>query len=196
MMRSTRAAFAAGTVALVATLAACGSSGSGGSSATAAAASSAGMSTSSAGMSTSAAARAAGGATLTVATTSLGKVVVGPNGHTVYRFDKDTKGSGKSACTGQCVSLWPAVTTTGMPTDTGIVGKVGTITTAGGKKQVTLDGWPLYYYAGDTGGGDVNGQGVLGIWWVLSSSGAKMTASPGGGSSTGGGYSYKTGGSY
>lgn len=187
MMRSTRGLAAVGAAALMATLAACGSSGSSGSSAPA----------SSAGGATPAAAGASSGkTTLSIATTSLGSVVAGPDGRTVYMFAKDTNGSGKSTCTGPCLAAWPPVTATGTPKTSGITGKVATITTADGKKQVTLGGWPLYYFAGDKAAGDVSGQGVNGfggLWWALSASGkevkqsAASTSAGGGGK---GGYSY------
>lgn len=123
-------------------------------------------------------------AALKTASTKLGAVVVDGAGRTVYEFDKDTKGSGKSACSGGCASLWPAVTASGTPTLTGVSGTVGTITRTDGTKQVTLNGRPLYTYSGDSKAGDVTGQGYGGIWWVVSPSGSEMTAS----SSTSTGY--------
>ncbi|VXC01794.1 Predicted lipoprotein with conserved Yx(FWY)xxD motif [Microbacterium sp. 8M] len=112
---------------------------------------------------------------LKVAKTSLGEVVVTSAGMTAYVFDKDTKGTQTSACTGACLGLWPPVLATGdTPKGDGITGTLGTIPTPDGKKQVTLDGWPLYTYAGDTAAGDVKGQGVQGIWWVVDATGAKI----------------------
>ncbi|GAB3581635.1 hypothetical protein GCM10027579_10050 [Calidifontibacter terrae] len=99
----------------------------------------------------------------------------------MYQFDKDTQGSGKSACSGACLAAWPPVVVSGSPKVSGVTGKVGTIATADGKQQMTLNGWPLYYYAGDQAAGDVGGQGIQGIWWVLTAAGAKVTTSPGGG---------------
>lgn len=120
-----------------------------------------------------------GGATLKTASTSLGTVVVDSAGKTVYAFDKDMMNSGTSACTGGCAGLWPAVTTTATsPTVTGVSAKVGTISRPDGTKQVTLDGHPIYTYSGDSGPGAVSGQGVMGIWWVLTPAGAEVTASP------------------
>jgi hypothetical protein len=87
----------------------------------------------------------------------------------------------------------------------GITGKLGTIKSEGGKRQVTLNGWPLYTYAGDSQPGDVNGQNVQGTWFVVSPSGAKITGAgskttssssssssggSGGGSNNGGGGYY------
>lgn len=112
---------------------------------------------------------------LMVASSSLGQIVVDGTGMTVYMFDKDTQGSGESTCAGECLTNWPPLTATdGTPSVTGVTGEVGAITTADGSTQVTLNGWPLYHYAGDTAAGDVNGQGVGGIWWVLSPAGERM----------------------
>ena len=127
----------------------------------------------------SATSAAAGGATLKTASTSLGTVVVDSAGKTVYFFDKDTKNSGKSACTGGCAGLWPAVTTTSSsPTVTGVSGKVGTITRPDGTKQVTLDGHPLYTYSGDSGPAPSRARASWGSGGSLTPAGAEMTASP------------------
>jgi predicted lipoprotein with Yx(FWY)xxD motif len=122
---------------------------------------------------------AATGAVLKTASTSLGTVVVTSAGKTVYAFDKDTQNSGKSACNTGCIGLWPAVTTTSSsPTAAGVSAKLGTITRSDGSKQITLDGRPLYTYAGDSGAGAVSGQGVKGIWWAVTPGGAEVTAAP------------------
>lgn len=118
---------------------------------------------------------ASGDAELAVAETSLGEVVVDGEGMTVYMFDSDTQGSGESTCEGQCAANWPAVTTDSeTPVVDGVTGEVGTITGVDGATQVTLNGWPLYYFAGDAAAGDVNGQGVNDVWWVLSPAGERM----------------------
>ena len=114
---------------------------------------------------------------LMTADSDLGKIVVDAAGMTVYMFDNDTQGAGTSTCSGQCASNWPAVTTDSdqAPAVEGVTGEVGTITGVDGKTQVTLNGWPLYYYAGDSAAGDTNGQGVGGIWWVLDPAGEKIS---------------------
>ncbi|QGF23065.1 hypothetical protein [Raineyella fluvialis] len=159
------------------TLSGCGSGGSSsggygaGGGATASASASA-TTSASASASTSAAASTAG---LKVADSSLGKIVVADNGMTVYQFTKDVKDSGKSSCTGGCLKAWPPVLTTqATPALQGITGTVGTITTPEGAKQVTLNGLPLYYWASDTKPGDTTGQGVQGVWYVVSPSGSMM----------------------
>ena len=112
---------------------------------------------------------------LMVADSALGEIVVDGEGMTVYMFDNDTQGSGSSACEGQCAVNWPAVTTdAGTPDVEGVTGEVGTITGVDGATQVTLNGWPLYYYIDDAAPGDVAGQGVNEVWWVLSPEGERM----------------------
>lgn len=119
-------------------------------------------------------------AVLTTATTSLGTVVVDGKGLTVYVFDKDTQNSGASSCSGACAGQWPAVEAdSATPDVTGVTGTVGTIAGVNGKMQVTLDGWPLYTYVGDSSAGDTTGQGVGGIWWVVTPGGAKIGATTG-----------------
>lgn len=120
---------------------------------------------------------AAPDAVLSTADSSLGTVVVDGKGMTVYVFDKDTPNSGRSACSGECLAKWPAVTTdSDSPEVDGVTGDVGTITRDDGSMQVTLAGMPLYSYAGDSQAGDVTGQAVGGIWWAVAPDGATITA--------------------
>ena len=115
---------------------------------------------------------------LEVATSSAGKIVVGANGRSVYFFTKDVKDSGKSACTGGCATSWPAVTTTSSkPGVEGVTGTIGTIPTADGKMQITVNGMPIYYFGQDKAAGDVKGQGVGGVWYLVSPSGSTVTGS-------------------
>ncbi|TFD82792.1 hypothetical protein [Cryobacterium fucosi] len=112
---------------------------------------------------------------LATASTSLGDIVVDGTGLTVYLFDKDTANSGTSVCEGDCLAKWPTVVATDpVPVVDGVTGTVGTITRTDGAKQVTLNGWPLYTFAGDTAAGTVAGQGVGGVWWALTPSGDKI----------------------
>jgi predicted lipoprotein with Yx(FWY)xxD motif len=127
------------------------------------------------------------GSDIGASTSSLGKIVVDGKGMTAYVFDKDTPGSGKSACTGACTGEWPAITSSSdKPKVDGVTGEVGTIAGADGAKQVTLEGMPLYTYADDSDVGDTQGQGKGGIWWVVSPAGEKITKT----AETGGGGGY------
>ena len=124
---------------------------------------------------------AASEAVLATADSDLGDIVVDAQGMTVYVFDKDTAGSGVSACADTCLDNWPAVTVDddeSAPAVDGVTGEVGTIERDDGTYQVTLGGLPLYLYAADSQAGDVTGQGVGGIWWVVSPDGAKVAAAP------------------
>jgi predicted lipoprotein with Yx(FWY)xxD motif len=104
-------------------------------------------------------------ASVTVAAKTIGSqtiLVAGSNGMTVYTFASDTAGSGKSACSGGCLTKWPALTVVSGAAPTagdGVAGKLGTITRADdGSLQVTYNGLPLYFYQGDKSPGDTNGS--------------------------------------
>ncbi|GAB3405531.1 hypothetical protein GCM10027515_18970 [Schumannella luteola] len=119
----------------------------------------------------------ASAAALTTADSDLGTIVVDGKKMTVYMFDKDTQNATSSACSGQCATAWPAVhADSDSPKVDGVTGKIGTITGTDGEKQLTLDGWPLYYYAADKAAGDTTGQGVGGVWWVLGPDGSKISS--------------------
>lgn len=112
---------------------------------------------------------------LKTSTTSLGEVVVDGAGMTLYMFTKDTRGATASACTGACLAAWPLVVAADTPKLAGITGAVGSINTTDGRKQVTLNGWPLYYFAKDAKPGDVTGQNVNQVWFVLDKTGTPVT---------------------
>lgn len=108
------------------------------------------------------------------ATTSAGKVLVNSAGRTIYVFATDTVGT--SNCTGGCVTAWPPVIVTAkaMPKAAGVSAKLGTIKRADGALQLTVNGYPVYTYKGDSAAGQANGQGVDagGLWWVVGPNGA------------------------
>ncbi len=116
---------------------------------------------------TSAAPSATASVDLMTASSTAGNIVVDAKGMSLYYFTKDVKDSGTSACTGGCLTAWPpALTTAATPSAEGVTGKLGTITTPDGAKQLTLNGMPLYYYEKDKKPGDVTGQGVGGVWYL------------------------------
>lgn len=123
---------------------------------------------------------------------TLGNILVGTNGRTLYMFKADS--NGQSACSGSCANAWPPLIVASgvIPAGTGITTNLGIINRTDGTFQVTADGMPLYYYIGDSGAGNTNGQGVLAYgakWYVVSSSGQViMTSTSSGGGSSGGGY--------
>lgn len=114
---------------------------------------------------------------LTVRKTSVGYVLATRAGMTIYWYSRDAQGSGKSACSGACLSTWPAVT--GAPVaapGVRLAGKLGTITRPGGVVQATYNGYPLYTYAQDMAPGQAAGNGVGGTWHVIT--GAVLSPSP------------------
>jgi predicted lipoprotein with Yx(FWY)xxD motif len=85
-------------------------------------------------------------------------VLVSSSGMSVYTFDKDS--DGKSACSGQCVKLWPPVTVSSTPTTK----PWSAIKRDDGSMQLTYNGKPLYLYSGDHKPGDRNGDNFKDIW--------------------------------
>ena len=125
--------------------------------------------------------------TIEVSSTTLGKVLTDGSGRTLYLFTHD---SGSSACEGGCLSVWPPLTGTPKAGSGADGSLLGTITRSDGSTQVTYAGHPLYYYSGDQGAGDVNGQEIQDSWYVVNPSGEEVegeaTEAPS--SDTGGGY--------
>jgi predicted lipoprotein with Yx(FWY)xxD motif len=91
-------------------------------------------------------------------------VLVGPNGMTLYTFDKDTTASGKSVCNGPCATNWPPLMASDMDKP---AGDYSVVTRDDGKKQWAVKGKPLYYWIKDTKAGDKTGDGVQGVWHVV-----------------------------
>lgn len=123
----------------------------------------------------------AGAAELKTASSAAGQIVVDANGMSVYFFTKDVKDSGTSACTGACIAAWPPVLTeSDAPAVEGITGTIGTISTPEGAKQVTINGLPVYYYVKDKAAGDITGQGVNDVWYLVSPAGEMVKTAMGG----------------
>ena len=88
-------------------------------------------------------------------------VLVGPNGMTLYTFDKDTPNSGKSVCNGPCATNWPPRMASDSDTNQA---EYTVITRDDGKKQWAFKGQPLYYWIKDAKPGDTSGDGVGQVW--------------------------------
>jgi predicted lipoprotein with Yx(FWY)xxD motif len=191
---------AAGMGGLALLLAACGSSGSN---------TNAGAAYGGSGMGTSPSASAMSGAgttsgmgsktvTLTIKATHIGQVLTNAQGDTLYWYSRDTK-DGPSTCTGSCAAEWPMVAGQAVPASgVKLAGELGTVTDAGGARQATYNGYPLYTYAGDKTPGQTTGNGEGGVWHVIS--GSALTAAAGMSSpsatksvTSSGGYGYGSG---
>lgn len=96
----------------------------------------------------------------------LGNYLTDSRGMTLYYFDKDP--SGASVCSGQCLANWPAFHADSIVVPSGLkASDFGEITRDDGTKQTTFKGYPLYYFIKDKARGDVYGQGVQNIWYVV-----------------------------
>ena len=86
----------------------------------------------------------------------------------MYYFTEDKPGSGTSACTGNCTGAWPPLRPpVHVPAGMHLPGPLGVITRPDGTKQVTINGYPAYRYAGDKSPGQATGNGVEGEWHVI-----------------------------
>ena len=120
----------------------------------------------------------------TVSLASISKIpaqaLIGSSGRTLYLFEADKNLT--SACSGACAAAWPPDTVTGTPQAGSGVNQalLGTITRPDGTMQLTYNGHPLYYFAGDTGTGTANGEGSKAFgadWYVVNASGSKIDTS-------------------
>jgi predicted lipoprotein with Yx(FWY)xxD motif len=130
--------------------------------------------TAKAGGATGTTAAAGGAATIKLASTSLGMVIVDDKGMTLYLFTKDT--GSDSTCYDACAKAWPPTTATGSPTaGTGLdMSEVGTTKRTDGSTQVTYAGHPLYTFAQDTAPGQTNGEGLGGLWYAVDAQGNQV----------------------
>ncbi|MGX4640461.1 COG4315 family predicted lipoprotein [Massilia sp. SYSU DXS3249] len=90
-------------------------------------------------------------------------VLVDAAGMTVYTFDKDTAGSGKSVCNAECAVNWPPVPVTGER----VAAPYSTVTRDDGTKQLAYKGKPLYLFAKDAKPGERKGDKVKDVWHVV-----------------------------
>ena len=135
-------------------------------------------------------------AILTIKKTKIGYVLANARGYTLYWYSRDVKNGGSSACTGQCLSSWPALT--GKPAAVSGIklnGILGTITRPGGVLQATYNGYPLYTFTGDNGPGNTAGDGVGGVWHVITGEVLTSSVPRGTGGSSSSGSSSSSGGS-
>ncbi|MEO8857235.1 MAG: hypothetical protein ABI343_09630 [Burkholderiaceae bacterium] len=93
-----------------------------------------------------------------------GGMLTGPNGMTLYTFDRDPVAGGKSVCNGPCANNWPPLMAkaTDKP-----MGDYTIITRDDGSKQWALKGKPLYYWSKDSKAGDKTGDGVANNAWHI-----------------------------
>ncbi|MGI9611717.1 MAG: COG4315 family predicted lipoprotein [Acidimicrobiales bacterium] len=114
------------------------------------------------------------GAGALLGTTSIGDVLVGDDGRSLYGFANDTQAA--STCYGTCAEDWPPVLVgpdwiVGPRLDSGIF---ATTVRDDGQLQLVAGKWPLYFYAGDGAPGDVNGHGAGDVWFLVDPAGSLL----------------------
>jgi predicted lipoprotein with Yx(FWY)xxD motif len=117
--------------------------------------------------------------TVKTASSPFGRILVDAEGMTLYMFDPDEQG--RSVCDAGCLEEWPAFegpATAGPGVDDSML---GTTQATDGSTMATYNRWPLYYWYQDTKPGDVTGQAVGGVWWVMGPDGRPIREQPQGG---------------
>ena len=101
----------------------------------------------------------------------VGNYLVDGNGRSLYYFGQDLPATADKAavsnCSDACVAAWPIFHADKLIVEGISAGDVGEITRSDGGKQTTFRGWPLYFFAGDAKAGDLAGEGVADVWFVL-----------------------------
>jgi predicted lipoprotein with Yx(FWY)xxD motif len=91
-------------------------------------------------------------------------MLVNTSGMTLYTFDRDAAGSGKSACNGPCAALWPPAMAAA---DAKAEGDYTIVVRDDGTKQWAYKGRPIYTYTGDKKAGETTGDNFKDSWHVI-----------------------------
>jgi predicted lipoprotein with Yx(FWY)xxD motif len=136
---------------------------------------------------------------LSVATVpGLGEVLVDAAYKTLYSFDRDKRGSGKTNCYNACASDWWYSPANRKPTPGALLDKklIGTIERSDGFLQETYNGWPLYVRVEESAEEPthVGKKSYGGRWYPLHPDGMRADGgSAAGGGGEGGGQESETG---
>ena len=121
------------------------------------------------------------GASIEIASTDLGDILVDGEGRTLYAFTPD-ESTGEPTCYEDCADNWPALTVEGDDFTVGEGLDQAEFSTAertdDAGTQVVFGTYPLYYFAGDEAAGDTNGQGLGGKWYVIGADGQLIKDEP------------------
>jgi predicted lipoprotein with Yx(FWY)xxD motif/plastocyanin len=102
----------------------------------------------------------------TASKAGIGNYLVDAKGMTLYYFAKDVFGTSNAA--GAVLQNWPVFYAQNIVIPSNLdAGDFTTITRPDGSKQTAYYGWPLYYYAGDKAPGDIKGDNVGGVWFLV-----------------------------
>ena len=118
------------------------------------------------------------GPTIGVTGVSFGGVLADDAGRTMYVFGNDE--AGVSSCYDECAASWPPVAA-GLVAGDNIDVTVGSNARSDGGEQLTVNGRPVYLFSGDSQPGDINGQGLSDLWFVVGIDGEPITKTGSGG---------------
>lgn len=85
-------------------------------------------------------------------------------GRSLYTFDRDTAGSGRSVCNGPCATNWPAFEA---GAGASAAGDWTVVMRDDGRRQWAYKGRPLYTFVRDAKAGDRTGDGFNDNTWHL-----------------------------
>ena len=91
-------------------------------------------------------------------------MLVNAKGITLYSFDRDVRGNGKSNCNGDCAVKWPPhmASASAQPH-----GDYTVVVRNDGSRQWAYKGWPLYTWPEDQDPGDKYGDNYNKVWHVV-----------------------------
>lgn len=115
--------------------------------------------------------------TVTVHTSSYGRILFDGRGFVLYTFSHDPRAH--SSCSGACATAWPPFLVKRTPSagPDAKASLLGSVRRADGAIQVTYAGRPLYYYVGDRKAGQILCQSVSefgGLWLVVRPNGVPV----------------------
>ena len=91
-------------------------------------------------------------------------MLVDHKGMTLYTFDKDVAGSGKSTCNGGCAALWPPAMAAASDQP---AGAYTIVMRDDGARQWAYKGKPVYTYQADQKPGDRAGDNFKDVWHII-----------------------------
>ncbi|HEX6844033.1 MAG TPA: hypothetical protein VF235_02850 [Actinomycetota bacterium] len=108
-----------------------------------------------------------------VADTAFGSILTDGTDRTLYVFLLDD--GADVACTAECLATWSPVMVDGAPDlEKGLAADVFDTVKREGAPQLTIGGQPAYTFTGDAPG-EINGQGLESLWYVVAPDGARIT---------------------
>jgi predicted lipoprotein with Yx(FWY)xxD motif len=91
-------------------------------------------------------------------------ILANSDGLSLYTFTPDKNGA--PTCYDACAKAWPPVLVDNEKANE-LSGALATAPRKDGSLQLTVDGRPVYLFSGDGQAGDINGEGLGNIWFLI-----------------------------